>query len=429
MSFFGGGNNSAGAEQPAISALSIQTAGFGVAMQICWGTNRVSPTLGYTSDFVATAHQSSGGGKLNGGGGGSTTYTYSSTIMMFVCEGEIRNFGKVWKDKDVYADIAAAGFTFAKTGTYPQASWGFLDTNHPTEALAYNGTALVAASGYALSGSATLGNHSIEVAGRYLSATPTDQDYTDAHIKNVIIDFLTNPHFGAIDARTAVLTLDTDRMHDYCRASGFLISPLLSSQKPAHEYLSEWATVANAAIVWSEGQLKFIPYADESFTGNGVTFTADNTIRYAFDDDNIAEPIKPKRKKSVDAFNSVPFECLDRANDYNKFADSVKDQASIEQPGGGLRPAGTMVLDCICLPGIAMQVAHIQLVRGLYIRNEYIIQTWCDADLLEPLDFITLTDAGLGLNAARCRITAIEDDQEGKLTITCEEAPEGVYNG
>jgi hypothetical protein len=74
-------------------------------------------------------------------------------------------------------------------------------------------------------------------------------------------------------------------------------------------------------------------------------------------------------------------------------------------------------------------VAHIQLVRGLYIRNEYSIQTWCDADLLEPLDFITLTDAGLGLNAVRCRITAIEDDQEGKLTITAEEAPEGVYNG
>lgn len=427
MSFFGGGNNSAGAEQPAISALSIQTAGFGVAMQICWGTNRVSPTLGYTSDFVATAHQSSGGGKLNGGGGGSTTYTYSSTIMMFVCEGEIRNFGKVWKDKDIYADIAAAGFTFAKTGTYPQASWGFLDTNHPTEALAYNGTALVAASGYALSGSATLGNHSIEVAGRCLSATPTDQNHTDAYIRDVISDFLTNPHFGAIDARTAVLTLDTDRMHDYCRASGFLISPVLSSQKPAHEYLTEWAAVANAGIVWSEGKLKFIPYADESFTGNGTTFTADNTIRYAFDDDNIAEPIKPTRKKPIDCFNKFTVECLDRANDYNKFTTEAKDQASIEQ--FGLRPSSALVLDSICLPGIAIQIAHIQLVRGLYIRNEYIIQTWCDADLLEPLDFITLTDAGLGLNAARCRITAIEDDQEGKLTITAEEAPEGVYNG
>ncbi len=426
MSFFGGGNNSAGMEQPAISALSIQTAGFGVSMQISYGTNRVSPTLGYTGDFVATPHQSSGGGKMGGGGGG-TTYTYSSTILMFVCEGEIRNFGKVWKDKEIYADLPKAGFTFSKTGTYPQATWGFLTTNHPTQALAYNGTALIAASGYALSGSATLGNHSIEVAGRCLSTTPTDQDYTDAHIKNVISDFLSNAHFGAIDARTAVLPLNTDRMHDYCRASGFLISPLLASQKPAHEYLTEWAIVANAGIVWSEGQLKFIPYADESFTGNGVTFTADNAIRYAFDDDNVGEPIKPKRKKPVDCFNKFTVECLDRTNDYNKFTTEAKDQASIEQ--FGLRPASSLVLDSICLPGIAIQIAHIQLVRGLYIRNEYTIASCVVADLLEPLDFITLTDTALGMNAVRCRITAIEDDQEGKLTITCDEAPEGVYNG
>ena len=424
MSFFGGGSGSGG-ETPKLSALSIQSMGYGVPIQICYGSNRVSPTLGYTSDFVATAHKSSSGGKLSGGGG-STSYTYSSTIMMFVCEGDVRGFGKVWRDKEIYSGIEKL-FTFSKKGTYPQLNWGFLDSQHPTEALAYNGTALVAASGYALSSSATLGNHSIEVSGRCLSAVDTDQNYTDAHVRDVIIDFLTNPHYGAIAAETKVLSLDTDRMHSYCQAGGILISPLLSSKKPAHEYLAQWATVANSGIVWSEGMLKIIPYADESFTGNGVTFYADTTIRYAFDDDNVAEPIKPIRKKPIDCFNSLPFECLDRSNDYNKFSESAKDQASIEQ--FGLRPASSLVLDCICLPGIAIQVAHTQLLRGLYIRNEYTIVGCVVADLLEPLDFITLTDTDLGMTAVRCRIKSIDDDQEGTLTITAEEAPEGIYNG
>lgn len=419
----GGGR---GSSAPALSAISIQTMGYGVPVQVAYGSTRVSPTLGYLADFTATAHESSSGGKGGGDGGGSISYTYAATIEFFVCEGVIRGYGKAWRDKDIYADTVAAGFNFLSLGTYPQSTWGVVDTYHPTESLAYSGTALLGASSYQLGSNAALGNHSVEVFGRCLSAISTDQNYLDAHVRDVVIDFLTEAHYGAIASQSAV-DLETDRMHDYCRACGILISPLLRSQKPAHEYLSQWAMVANAGLVWSEGKLKFIPYADENITGNGVNFISDNAIRYAFDDDTMAELIKPRRKKPADAFNSVPFECLDRANDYNKFADAAKDQASIESVG--IRPASSLMLDCICVPGTAVKVAHTQLLRGLYIRKEYTISGWCDADLLEPLDFISVTDVDLGENAVRCRVTAIEDGQEGVLTITAEEAPLGCFNG
>ena len=64
-----------------------------------------------------------------------------------------------------------------------------------------------------------------------------------------------------------------------------------------------------------------------------------------------------------------------------------------------------------------------------YIRNEYTLKTFCDADLLEPLDFVVVTDEALGMTITRCRIIAIDDEQDGNLTITVEEAPEGVYHG
>lgn len=417
---FGGGDSAA--KTPALSALSIQSMGYGVPIQICYGTNRVSPILGWTADFEAVEAPSSSGGKMFGGGAsGGGSYSYYSAIMLFIGEGatSIRGFGKVWRDKDIYDNITKAGFTFAVSGG--QDVWGYIATKHPDQALTYRPLALVAASKYPLRDGATLGNHSIEVFGRKISETDTDQNYIDAHIKEVISDFLNNTRYGAIDGNTASLTLDMAAMHDYTVARNLLISPLLTEQRQAYEYLKEWALIANSGIVWSEGKLKFIPYADQDFTNAYGSYTADTTIRYTFDNDNIEEPITVIIKKKIDCYNQVTVECLNRNNAYNKLPVPAADQSDVEN--FGLRDAETIVLHAICVPATAKIVAHTELQRGLYIRKEYTIKGWCDADLLEPLDFITLPDD------KRCRVKSITDSQDGRLTITAEEAPEGVYCG
>lgn len=43
--------------------------------------------------------------------------------------------------------------------------------------------------------------------------------------------------------------------------------------------------------------------------------------------------------------------------------------------------------------------------------------------LLEPMDIVLLTDATLGLAEAAVRITQIEEDDNGELTVTAEEIP------
>lgn len=418
---FGGGNSVA--KTPALSALSIQSMGYGVPIQICYGTNRVSPILGWTADFEAVEQPSSQGGKMFGGGAsGGGSYSYYAAVILFIGEGatSIRGFGKVWRDKDIYDNVTKAGFTFAVSGG--QDVWGYIASKHPDQALSYRPLALVAASKYPLRDGATMGNHSIEVFGRKISETDTDQNYVDAHIKDIVGDFLNNTRYGAIDANTASLTLDMDAMHAYTVSRNLLISPLLTEQRPAHEYISEWALVANCGIVWSEGKLKFIPYADQDFTGTFGSYTADTEIRHIFNDDNIEEPITVAIKKKIDCYNQVTVECLDRNHAYNKLPVPAPDQSDIEN--FGLRnDTNTLILHCICVPATAKIVAHTKLQRGLYIRKEYTIKSWCDADLLEPVDFIYLP------NGLRCRVKSTTDSQDGRFTVIAEEAPQGVYCG
>jgi len=241
--------------------------------------------------------------------------------------------------------------------------------------------------------------------------------------------FLTDPYFGAVAEQTAQIPLALDHLHDYCAARGLLISPLLNSTRAAHEYLSEWAKIANAGIIWSEGVLKFRPLSDIAYSGDFGSYTPDTTISYHFDADDgaVYELIKPTRKKPQDRFNQVTVEYLNRVNDYNDASIVKDDLAAIDQDG--LRPADTLKLECIKLTRVAVIVAYTGLQQSLSLLNDYEIQTDCDADLLEPVDFVTVSCAGLGLSNARCRVKSCEDNANGALTFIVEDAPIGAYCG
>lgn len=422
---FGGGGG--GYQAPKLSSIQIQSIGYGSPIQVLFGTGRVSPILIWTANFQRHEHDQSGGKGF--GSGGSKSYTYTADIMLAIVEGEIRGLGRVWRDKDKHDNTAKAGFTFTANGARPQSAWGHLTTNYAGQALAYNGTALMAASNYQLTEGATLGNHSVEVFGLRTSADTAAQNHLDAHIKDVIDTFLTDPYFGAIAGQTAQIPLDTAHMHAYCVARGLLISPLLDSTRPAHEYLAEWAKIANAGIVWSEGVLKFRPLSDLAYSNAFGSYAPDTTIAYHFDADDgaVYELIRPTLKKSQDCYNQVTIEYLNRANDYNDASIIKDDLASIDDDG--LRPADAVKLECIKVSRVATIVALTELQRQLYLRDDYEIQTDCDADLLEPVDFVTVSCAYLGLNTTRCRVKSCEDNADGSLTFIVEAAPTGGYCG
>jgi hypothetical protein len=295
-----------------------------------------------------------------------------------------------------------------------------MQTYNPSRAIGYQGIAYAACANYDLGNNASLGNHSFEMSG-----VGTLQNGFDVNVVDVISDYLGNANYGAMFPFIG----DTAAARDYCQANGLFISPVLNTQKPAHEWLTQFAKIANAGLVWSGGLLKLIPYGDQAAAGNGVTYTPNPvTPIYDLTDDDFqdigGDPITVTRKRQADAFNAVQVEFLNRNNQYNLEPADVKDQANIE--AYGLRSMSPVTLHEVCVPTVAKQVAQALLQRELYIRNTYSFALSWKYCLLEPMDVVSLTDDALGLNRTPVRIVTIEESYDGLLSVIAEEMPYGV---
>jgi hypothetical protein len=156
----GGSSTTISTSATRINALQVQSSASGKPIAWLAGRNRISPNLIYYSDFEAVAHttKKKSGGK--GGGGATqkdTTYTYYAALILAIGRGPMGTIHRIFRDKEVFAEaiidgvtqsaLAQAGFSFAQ-GARDQLVWGFLQTNHPAEAIAYSDTAYVYSSRY-----------------------------------------------------------------------------------------------------------------------------------------------------------------------------------------------------------------------------------------------------------------------------------------
>jgi hypothetical protein len=313
----------------------------------------------------------------------------------------------------------------AVTGTYVQTAPGWMSTKHPTEALAYRGLALVSASTYPLSDQADLTNHSFEIDTQFGYSAAI----RDANPKDVLVDLLTNPYYGA--GFPAAKLGDSSLYSAFCVANNIFVSPTYLEQTPVREMLSTLMLITNAGVLYSGGVLKFAPFGDVAATANGVTFTPNITPVYDLTDDDFlgeadSDPIKVTRKPNSDAYNSVRVKFYNRANNYNEEIVEAKDQASIELYG--LRAKDVMDVKELCDAAAARSVAQLVLQRELYIRNEFEFTLGWSKALLEPMDLVTLTDTLLGMSQVPARILQIEEDEFGSLSVKAEEFPNNVCN-
>lgn len=335
--------------------------------------------------------------------------------------------------------IESLGFTLF-TGPTPQTPWGYLTTNHPDEALGYNGTAYLAAANYDLGSSASLPNHRFEVCG-LLWYTGVGGTVPDADPALMADDFLTNPRYGAGFPEDMV---DDDQLYSgpnaettgdsayqtYCRALGLAISPVLTDSETAAEVLERWLKITNSEPVWTGTSLKLIPRGDENITANGVTFLANVTPVYNLTtDDFIADkgepPILIDRQSQDDTYNQLRVECRNRADAYNLKPVEAKDQASIEQ--FGLRPDSDFKAHEICDIDMAQMVAYLINQRAVYIRSTFRFKLDANKFIrLEPMDVVSLTNPKQYLDQFRVRIREVEEGDDNVLDIMAEEMPIGV---
>lgn len=413
-----------GSTPQAIAGLKVQTSSYGLPIPIVYGQARAAGNLLWYSDFVSTPQSQSGKG-----GNPITGYSYKAAIILAICEGPIRGILNTWADKDLktWTAMAAEGFNLF-LGTSSQAAWGYVTTNHSTEALGYQFTAYVARSDWPLTDAGTLRNYTWEVQGFLPFGGPGS--ILDANPADVINDFLTDPDHGA-GADTAILPSLT-QYSDYCAAAGLFASPVFDAQRPAMDYLRDLLSGSHSAAVWSGGILKIIPYGDKALTANGVTFTPDNTVQYDLTDDDFVvaspgdDPIKVKRGTPADAFNVVQVEFENRANAYNIEIAEAKEQAAIELYG--LRPMPAVKLPWLKDSVTARLVAQLMLQRSLYVRNLYEFKLSWRHCLLEPMDLVSINDAQLGYAQKVVRITEIAEDEQGGLAVIAEDWDLGVGN-
>lgn len=420
---FGGGQTIATSETP-LAGLNIQSSAFGKPVPLLFGRNRIAGNLLWYGDFAAIPHTTSSSASGGKGGGGitttNTTYTYQTSFALGLIEGVATSINAYWLDKEYHADANV----FTKfLGSYSQSAWSYLTSAHPTEALAYRGTAYVAAAAYDLGGSPSLGNHSFDITG----LLPYDAGTIDgANPRDIITALLTNAHFGA--GFPVGYLGDWAPYSAWCVANDVFLSPAYEQQEEARQAVTDLIRLTNAGIFFSEGLLKIVPFSDTAATAHGVTYTPVVTPAYDLTDDDfldLDQPVRVLRSPNADACNQVKIEFKDRASQYNIAIAEANDQASIELHG--LRTMETIVAHQITDAATARLLAQLILQREMYTRNVYEFRVGWRYARLEPCDYVTLTDDRLGLAAVPVRVLTVEEDDTGTLIISAEDAPAGIH--
>ncbi|MDE3038285.1 MAG: phage tail protein [Pseudomonadota bacterium] len=435
MSGLFGGSKSHSAK-PEYTQLRVNTSTAALPVPLIWGKTAGGVNIMWYGNFQAHAHKQKAG--KGGGKSVTTSYTYSASLELGICAGPINGFGQVWKHKDTYTGITNPNLNFTGfNGTASQAPWTWLQSYNPSQAIAYPYTAYLAGANFDLGTSDSLPNLRVEVMGALYNTGINGQG--DADIPLVAKDYLTGLHGvglppacidnGSWFSGPNATTTGDSAWQTYCRALGIDFSPVLDSVEKANDVLARWLQITNTAAVWSGSVLKAIPYGDAPVSGNGYVFTPNVTPIYDLSDSDFvrpdnADPIQLIRSDPADAYNCYRLEYSDRTVRYAANVVETRDQASVES--FGLRVASQVTAHELTSTTVTQIVANLICQRSVNIRNTYTFKLSWEYFLLEPMDLVTLTDPGMGMIRVAVRITSIEEDDQGILTIVAEEFPSGT---
>lgn len=406
-----------------IEALQLQSSAYGVTVAKGYGVYKAAGNLVDYQNFKAIAKKTSQSAGKGGATVENTTYTYKATIVLAIGHGQISGVQRVWVGKKQHDSLDDVGLTLF-TGAIGQAAWPTMGSINIDHQIGYSGLAYVAAQDYLLTVDAGLENHLFEVVDQFAYSVAPEQPDVDP--ADFLQDILPNNRYGAGFGASINLT----ELSNYCRAAGILMSPYLSEQMPASDLLRKAAELTNSGIVWSNNQLSLVPFGDAELTGNGVTYTPDNAVRYHLTDDHFCDkrqPVKQERIASSDRHNHYRLEFRNRANDYAIEIAEDKDDVDIDV--NGHRPADVIQAHWICDPDVAKRVCSLMLQRSLYIVNRWTFELPWHFCRLEPgKDIVTLTDPASGLDRTPVRIVEKRESTE-RLIFVAEDFPYGVRPG
>lgn len=95
---------------PRLSDLKVQSSTMGGSIPLVYGSARIAGNVIWSTDLVETS-KTTGGGKGGGGGPSQTSYTYTVSLAIGLCEGEIVGVRRIWANKELVFDAGATSVT------------------------------------------------------------------------------------------------------------------------------------------------------------------------------------------------------------------------------------------------------------------------------------------------------------------------------
>lgn len=407
------------------SGIDLPTSALGVCIAIVWGENRISHNVIWLGDFTATSAGKGGkGGMLKGGG----QYDYTTAAILALCEGPINKVNVMWSGGQGSFEPFTQNLTIFD-GTASQAPPSWMESNFPSQALAYAYTAYAFSDLLQLNQSPFIPDYTYEVRGIFYGSVA---GFNDVNPADVINDFLTNAQYGVGLAGTYIDPASLAFYKTYCTAQSLFFSPALTDQEQAMTTLQRWAQLTNTWIFWSGGVLKFVPLGDSEIVANGTTYIPNLTIVYSFnyddfqitDEDPDSSPLIIQRIDPADGYNRVQIDVSDRTNQYNSTPVYWEDLTN-ETEYGELQAVIVSAPE-VCSLNIAAVMAALIGQRAVWLRNNYSFKLPYWAVLLEPGDIVSLTDPLIGITNFLVRITSVTEESDQVLTVTAEEFPQGI---
>ncbi|HJU15706.1 MAG TPA: phage tail protein [Stellaceae bacterium] len=439
-------------DAPQFGSLRYNTSQAGSPQPLVYGTARVSCNLLEFWGFSGPSHPSgSKGGKgLGAAGGKKGGGNYSVYVAFALCTGPVSLSGashgidgnnRIFSNGGIAAGIGNVGLSFyaGNDGQAADPVFASRDPNQPV--IGYSGTAYVTGAPMQLGSSPVLPDIQFEVTG-FLAGTAGTTYLDDANPSQIIVDFLTNPRYGAgfpaahLDTAGSIADFAV-----YCQAALLGLSVVMDRSQSASRWLDEIARLSNAAVVWTGTLLKIIPYGDQALDQNGASWNPDLSWAASLTDDdflpfehisdgrpveNATDPVQCDFSDPQTIHNWMPVEYDDSANSYNPQIAPVFDQGLID--AFGLKLKASLVAHHFTNPVSAGISGFLLLQRETQIRTRLKFKLGWQHCLLEPMDIVLITDAGAGFQEQPFRITGYAEDDNGDLTFSAEEIP-GVSAG
>ncbi len=428
-------------DHPQLDSLRYNTSQAGSPIYLAYGTQRVTVNLLEFWGFTGSAGGKGGKGLGSSGGKKGSNQQFSVNVAFGVCQGPVSfqdgsgNDLRVWANSGVAQGLGNVGLNgyIGSDGQTPDPVFQSADTNQPV--IGYSGLCYVTGTPMQLGGSPALPNISFEIRG-VGAGTAGPSFPNDARPDQIVTDLLTNPRYGAgFPAANLDSAGSLADWGNYCQAAQLAMSLLLDKQQPAARWLEEIAQLTVSAVVWSGNVLKIIPYGDAALSANGASWSPNLTWQYSLGDGDFlpfqqggggsdsggSDPVLLTRADPAQATNWLSLEYMDGVNSYNPQLIPAFDQGLIDQYG--LRSESSIQAHEFTNPTSTAVSAQLQLQRKAYLRNTYKFKLGWRYALLEPMDIVLISDTALGLAGAAVRITQIDEDDNGELTVTAEEIP------